>query len=82
VCLYVRREGQDCPKGPDQSSAGCFQPWPLLSIADQPGSEYRLSLGIAVNLPGQHAQLIPLEPEMVVAFARQVVVDGPVGGFC
>lgn len=70
------------PEGPGRSSAGCFQPRLLLSDVDQPGSEYRLSLGVSVNLPGQHAELVHFEPEMVEAFARQVVVDGPVGGFC
>ena len=59
-------------------SAGCFQPrLLLLGIVDQPRCEYRFSLGVAVNLPGQHAQLILFEPEVVKAFARKVVVDGP-----
>jgi len=52
-------------KGPDESSAGFFQPRLLLSVVDQPRSEYRLSLGVAVNLPGEHAQLVPLESETV-----------------
>ncbi len=41
--------------------------------------EYMFGLGVAVGLPGEHAQRVLLEPVVVESFPGVVIVDEPVG---
>ena len=57
----------------------CLEKWRVVGLALL--GEYGFGLGVAVCLPGEHAEGVLFEPVVVESFAGEVVVDVSVGGF-